>query len=68
VKTHITLKSFGDLPPEAVQIRDASSPKVPESSSQPDGPTADDFREMLRRRYAVPFVSDVPHPRWGINE
>ena len=66
--TRITLKSFDDLPPEAVHIRDASSPAVPESSPQPGDPTGEDFRAMLRRRCTTPFVSAIPYPRWGINE
>jgi hypothetical protein len=68
VKTRITLKSFNDLPPEAVHIRDSSSPPVPESSPQPDDPTGEDFRAMLRRRHTTPFVSAIPYRRWGINE
>jgi hypothetical protein len=68
VKTRITLKSFNDLPPEAVPITDSSSPPVRESSSQPGDPTGEDFRAMLRRRYTTPFVSAIPYQRWGINK
>jgi hypothetical protein len=67
VKTRLTVKSFDDLPPEAVHIR-ASSPAIPVSSAQPDDPTGEDFRAMLRRRYTTPFVSAIPYQRWGINE
>jgi hypothetical protein len=68
VKTHVILKSFDDLPPEAAHIGDASSQAVQESLRKPADPAGEDIREMLRRRETTAFVSAIPYHRWGIND
>ena len=73
MKTTITLKEFSALPSGAVQVSHASAPdSQPQPTTEsvngfhvPPDRNADNFRELLHRRYTTPFVSAIS---WGINE
>ena len=68
MKAPFTLESLSDLSFDAVHVKEASAPAIPESSQQPDGATAERFREEMQRRYTTPFVSAISHHRRGLNE
>jgi len=68
MKTFFTLKSLSDLSSDAVHVKEASAPAIPESSQQSDDPTGERFREEMQRRYTTPLGSAISHHRWGLNE
>ena len=46
-----------------------SAQTAAQKAGHPDAAASSEvFRQMLRQRFTAPYVSAIPHHRWGINE